>query len=152
MVEIQIDYQGQLRCRSKHVPSETVVETDAPVDNQGRGESFSPTDLVATALGSCMATIIGITARHKNVDVRGMKLSVKKEMSADLPRRIAKLWVEVFMPLSEGHPDKKIFQSAALSCPVQHSINPEIEVNVTWHWLSGAGAPAQPQGAGWTGK
>lgn len=151
MVEIQIDYQGQLRCSSKHVPSGTNVETDAPVDNQGRGESFSPTDLVATALGSCMATIIGITARNKNVDVRGMKLSVKKEMSPDLPRRIGKLLVEIFMPLSEEHPDKKIFQSAALSCPVQHSINPEIEVQVIWRWLSGAGSPAQPQGTGRTG-
>ena len=116
------------------MPSGTKVETDAPVDNQGRGESFSPTDLVATALGTCMATIIGITARHKNVDVREMRVIVKKEISADLPRRIAKLWVEVFMPLRESHPDKKIFQSAALSCPVQHSIHPDIQVNLTWHW------------------
>ena len=152
MVEIQIDYEGQLRCSSQHMPSGTKIETDAPVDNLGRGESFSPTDLVATALGTCMATIIGITARHKNVEVRGMRVIVKKEISADLPRRIAKLWVEVFMPLNEAHPDKKIFQSAALSCPVQHSIHPEIQVNMTWHWEPETAAPAHPQDAGWTGS
>lgn len=134
MVEIKIDYEGQLRCGAEHQPSGTKIQTDAPVDNQGRGESFSPTDLVATALGTCMATMIGITARHKNVDVRGMKIQVKKEIAADLPRRIGKLEVEIFMPLSEQHPDKKIFQSVALSCPVQYSIHPEIEVKVKWHW------------------
>lgn len=134
MVEVRIDYEGQLRCTSQHMPSSTKVETDAPVDNQGRGESFSPTDLVATALGSCMATVIGITAHHRNVDVRGMRVVVQKEMSADLPRRISKVVVEMFMPLNESHPDKKILQSAALSCPVQHSIHPDIEVDLTWHW------------------
>lgn len=149
MVEIQIDYDGQLRCNAKHLPSGKVLETDAPTDNQGRGESFSPTDLVATALGSCMATIIGITARHKNVDVRGMRMNVKKEISADLPRRIAALHVEIFMPLSDSHPDKKVFQSAALSCPVQHSINPEIQVNMKWHWKPDTVSPTQPQGTGW---
>jgi len=134
MVEVRIDYEGQLRCASQHMPSSTKIETDAPVDNQGRGESFSPTDLVATALGSCMATVIGITAHQKNIDVRGMRVVVQKEMSADLPRRIVQLVVEMFMPLSEGHPDRRILQSAALSCPVQHSIHPDIKVDLTWHW------------------
>ena len=151
MVEIRIDYEGQLRCNAQHMPSSSKIETDAPVDNQGRGESFSPTDLVATALGTCMATMIGITARHKNIDVQEMRVTVKKQISDDLPRRIAKLWVEVFMPLSESHPDKKIFQSSALSCPVQHSIHPDIQVNVTWHWKPEEVAPVRSQGTGWTG-
>lgn len=151
MVEIRIDYEGQLRCKAQHMPSSTSLETDAPTDNQGRGESFSPTDLVATALGSCMATMIGITAQHKSIDVRGMRIAVQKEISADLPRRIGKLSVEVFMPLSESHPDKKIFQSSALSCPVQHSIHPDIEVNFTWHWRPDSVSPSSPQGAGWAG-
>ena len=150
MVDIRIDYEGQLRCCAQHMPSSTKLETDAPVDNQGRGESFSPTDLVATALGTCMATIIGITAQHKNIDVRGMRVSVQKEMSDDLPRRIGRLVVEIFMPLSETHPDKKIFQSAALSCPVQHSINPEIQVDLSWHWKPDNVSPVRPQdSSGW---
>ena len=134
MVEIRIDYEGQLRCTSQHMPSSTKIETDAPVDNKGRGESFSPTDLVATALGSCMATVIGITADQKSIDVRGMRVVVQKEMSADLPRRIDQIIVEMFMPLSESHPDRRVLQSAALSCPVQHSIHPDIKVDLTWHW------------------
>ena len=150
MVDIRIDYEGQLRCCAQHMPSSTKLETDAPVDNQGRGESFSPTDLVATALGTCMATIIGITAQHRNIDVRGMRVSVQKEMSDDLPRRIGRLVVEIFMPLSETHPDKKIFQSAALSCPVQHSINPEIQVDLSWHWKPDNVSPVRPQdSSGW---
>jgi putative redox protein len=138
MVEIWIDYEGQLRCDSKHMPSGTKLATDAPVDNQGRGESFSPTDLVATALGSCMATIMGITASHKNIDLGGMRIIVQKHMSPGLPRRIDRLDLEIFMPVVENHPDKKVLQSAALSCPVQHSIHPNIKVDIQWHWMGGS--------------
>ena len=134
MVEIRIDYEGQLHCSAEHMPSGTKIATDAPVDNQGLGESFSPTDLVGTALGSCMATIIGIVAKKKEVDVTGMRVVVRKEMSADLPRRISKLEVEMHMPISEDHPDKEAFQNGAHSCPVQHSIHPEIVVELSWFW------------------
>lgn len=137
MVEIQIDYQGQLHCESRHVPSGTTLATDAPVDNEGRGESFSPTDLVATALGSCMATIMGIAARRKEIALEGMTLVVRKHMSADLPRRIARLELEFTMPLPECHPEAKFLQSAAFTCPVRHSIHPDIEVDVSWHWRPG---------------
>ena len=134
MIEIQIDYEGQLRCSAQHQPSGTKLETDAPVDNQGRGESFSPTDLVATALGTCMATIIGITANRQKIEVAGMTVNVKKEMSADLPRRVAKLHVEIVMPLGESHPDREMIENAAMNCPVQHSIHSDIEVVMQWHW------------------
>ena len=83
MIEIHIDYQGDLRTHAVHGPSQTELITDAPVDNQGRGESFSPTDLVATALGTCMATIMGIVAKRKQIDLRGMTIRVEKHMSAD---------------------------------------------------------------------
>ncbi|MDB4353874.1 OsmC family protein [Akkermansiaceae bacterium] len=127
------------------MPSQTVVATDAPTDNHGRGESFSPTDLLATALGSCMATVMGIAAKHKGVELRGMRIVVGKEMSEDLPRRIAKLGVEIFMPIPEDHPERRILQSAALSCPVQHSIHSDIEVPITWHWQGiGSAVGAQP--------
>ena len=91
MIEISIDYQGQLRCSASHQPSGDCLATDAPVDNNGRGEAFSPTDLVATALGTCMATVMGIVARQKDISLEGMKLRVRKHMSADSPRRISRL-------------------------------------------------------------
>jgi putative redox protein len=134
MVEIQIDYEGQLRCSSQHMPSGQKISTDAPVDNQGRGESFSPTDLVATALGSCMATVMAIAANQRKIDLGGLKMSVKKEMSGDLPRRISRLEIEIFMPLSERHPDAKVLERAAMTCPVYNSIHPDIEGVMTWHW------------------
>ena len=104
MVEIKIDYQGELHCRAIHGPSGTVLETDAPVDNNGRGESFSPTDLVATALGVCMATVMGIVAKRKEISLEGMKVTVKKHMSTDTPRRISKLEVDIEVPLPADHP------------------------------------------------
>lgn len=134
MVEIQINYEGQLRCDARHMPSGTRLATDAPVDNEGLGESFSPTDLVATALGSCMATIMGIAARRKEIDLGGMNIVVQKHMSADLPRRIERLGLEISMPLAEDHPERKFLEAAALACPVQHSIHPDIVVEIQWHW------------------
>lgn len=134
MVEIQIDYEGQLRCSARHMPSGGMISTDAPVDNEGRGESFSPTDLVATALVTCMATIMGIAAKQREIDLGGLRMSVKKEMSADLPRRISRLTVEIFVPLAESHPDRRVLEGAALNCPVNQSIHPDIEVSIAWHW------------------
>lgn len=136
MVKIQIDYEGQLRCAAEHTPSGNKFMTDAPVDNQGRGESFSPTDMVATALGTCMATIMGIAASQREIDLKGLRLIVKKEMSADLPRRIARLEVEIKVPLAGDHPDREVLEHAALTCPVHHSIHPEIEVDIDWRWKS----------------
>ena len=134
MVEIQIDYEGQLRCAAEHMPSGNKLTTDAPVDNKGRGESFSPTDMVATALGTCMATIMGIAAEQREIDLKGLRLIVQKEMSADLPRRIARLEVEINVPVAEDDPDRKVLENAALNCPVNHSIHPDIEVNIDWRW------------------
>ena len=134
MIGISIDYQGQLHCSATHDPSGDSLATDAPVDNNGRGETFSPTDLVATSLGTCMATVMGIVARQKEISLEGMKLGVRKHMSEDTPRRISKLEVEVDMPIPGDHPGCEVLQAAALSCPVHHSIHPEIEVLLTWRW------------------
>ena len=134
MIEIRIDYEGQLHCSATHGPSGDSLATDAPVDNNGLGEAFSPPDLVATALGTCMATVMGIVARQKEISLEGMRLSVRKEMSGDSPRRISKLEVEVDMPISGDHPECKVLQGAALGCPVHHSIHPGIEVLLTWRW------------------
>jgi uncharacterized OsmC-like protein len=134
MVEIQLDYEGDLHCNALHVPSGTRLSTDAPVDNNGRGESFSPTDLVATALGACMATVMGIVAARKEISLEGMKVKARKFMSEDQPRRIVRLEVDLDMPLAGDHPERKVFEGAARGCPVHHSLHPDIEVVMKWSW------------------
>ncbi len=134
MVEIKLTYEGDLHCSATHLPSGNTLVTDAPLDNNGRGQAFSPTDLVATALGSCMATVIGIVARRKELPVEGMTVNVRKIMSEDLPRRIHRLELDLQIPLSATHPDRKLLESAANGCPVHHSIHPDIEVVMNWLW------------------
>ena len=112
MTEVKTVYEGGLECINIHGPSESLCITDAPVDNNGRGRSFSPTDLLATALGSCMATIMGIVAERKGMDLKGMTITVGKHMSDSTPRRVARLDVRIEMPLPEKHPDRKVFESA----------------------------------------
>lgn len=134
MVEIKIDYEGELHCNATHTPSGKKLGTDAPVDNNGKGETFSPTDLVATALGSCMATVIGIVCQRKEIDLTGMKVTVEKHMAEDMPRRIAKLPVTITMPLAQDHPNRKLIENAALTCPVHQSLHPDISVPIVWNW------------------
>ena len=137
MVEIRLSYEGDLHCSAIHTPSGNTLVTDAPLDNNGRGQAFSPTDLVATALGSCMATVIGIVAKRKEIAVEGMTVTVRKFMSEDPPRRIKRLELDLVIPLPATHPDRKILESAARGCPVHHSIHPDIEVVMHWAWLEG---------------
>lgn len=136
MVSIQVEYEGDLRCRAVHGPSGVELITDAPVDNHGRGESFSPTDLVATALATCMATVIGIKARQKGIDPAGMTLHVEKHMSQDSPRRIVALPIRISMPLAADHPERPLLEAVALACPVLQSLHPDIAKQVTWEWQS----------------
>lgn len=134
MIEIRIDYEGELHCSALHVPTGNVLVTDAPVDNNGRGEAFSPTDLVATALGACMATVMGIVAKRKDVELAGMKIVVQKHMSTDAPRRIIALPVAISMPIPADHPIALLLEAAVHACPVHHSIHPDIQVDVIWTW------------------
>ncbi len=133
-VSITVDYTGGLRCCATHGPSKNELITDAPVDNHGKGESFSPTDLVATALATCMATVINIKAQQKGYDITGMKVSVEKHMSEDSPRRIVRLPITIEIPLPEDHPDRKVLEATALGCPVHHSVHPDIDKPVTFVW------------------
>ena len=133
-VSITVDYTGDLRCQATHGPSNNTLITDAPVDNCGKGESFSPTDLVATALASCMATVIGIKAQQKQLDVTGMKVSIEKHMSEDSPRRIVRLPITIEIPLPPDHPERKLLEATALACPVHHSVHPDIDKPVTFVW------------------
>ena len=134
MVKISIRYNGDLRCTAQHKPSGSKISTDAPVDNHGKGELFSPTDLVGTALGSCMATVMGIVADHHALDLRGMEIEITKEMSTNTPRRIARLAAHVRLPLAADHPHRASLERAALTCPVLRSLNPSIETPVEFCW------------------
>jgi putative redox protein len=134
MVEIRIAYQGQLRCQATHAPSGTVLNTDAPVDNMGRGESFSPTDLVATGLGTCILTILGIVAGKRGLDLRAAAVTVRKEMVADPVRRIGRLTVEVRIPAELPEVDRRALEAAAAACPVRQSLHPSVEVPIHFLW------------------
>lgn len=136
MVEINIEYQGQLHCEAVHGPSNATLSTDAPVDNHGRGESFSPTDLVATALGSCVATIMGIYANRHDIDLSGMKVSVEKHMSDDAPRRIMRLPVEIHVPVELEPQHRKAIENAAGHCPVHQSLRADIDAPLNFIYPS----------------
>ena len=133
MVEVNIIYQGNLRCAATHGPSGTVITTDAPKDNHGLGEGFSPTDLVATALGACMLTIMGIAARNLKLALEGTEVTVQKEMTPP-PRRIAKLAVKIKVPLQLDDAHKQKLQEAALTCPVHKSLHPDVAMPVEFIW------------------
>src|SRR5450631_3671285 len=130
-------YAGELRTVATHLQSGSVIQTDPPVDNHGKGESFSPTDLVATALGSCMATIMGIKSRDMGVDLRGMKISIEKTMKAE-PRRIGGVSLTFEFPenLQVDEKQKTLLERAAHTCPVIYSLHPDIEVKVEFNWNS----------------
>lgn len=129
-------YEGNLRTVATHLQSGTVIQTDAPVDNQGKGERFSPTDLVATALGSCMMTLMGIKARDLDLDLRGTKIDIQKLMKAD-PRRIGGVQLTIHLPntLVASEKQQTMLERAARTCPVMYSIHPDIEVDVVFNWM-----------------
>ena len=134
MVKVKINYEGGLRCELEHELSGKTFQTDAPVDNNGKGESFSPTDLCASALGSCIATIVGMQMESLGLDLTGMRIEVQKEMSESLPRRIVKLTTDVWLPIELDDDQQWKVQIAAKNCPVHHSLNPEIEKPINFHW------------------
>lgn len=134
MVAIQFEYQGDLHCRAIHGPSGSELNTDAPKDNQGRGEGFSPTDLVATALGSCMLTVMGIAARTLNIDIAGATATVEKEMTAAPPRRIERLTVRIRVPQSISAENRQKLERAAHTCPVHKSLHPDIQTPIEFTW------------------
>lgn len=129
-----IIYQGDLRTEMTHTKSGQKVITDAPTDNHGKGEAFSPTDLVATALGSCAVTIMGIAADNHDIDIVGTRLEVTKTMASD-PRRIEKAEVVIYMPDNNySDKEKKILTAAALGCPVMATLKPGVgKIDIVWH-------------------
>jgi uncharacterized OsmC-like protein len=135
MVKSSGIYTGGLNCRLTHGPSGTVIETDAPTDNHGRGAAFSPTDLTAASLASCMVTTMAIAAKLKlNRDLPGVRWEVTKEMSADKPRRIVRLAVQIWLPFPKAIDVDGVLEGAARNCPVAQSLAPAVEKVVTFHW------------------
>lgn len=134
MVEVTIAYQGDLRCAVTHDPSGTVLMTDAPKDNHGKGESFSPTDLVASALGTCMLTIMGIAAQTLKIDLKGARATVRKEMAAAPARRIARLAVTIDVPAKLSEEEKQKLMRAAMTCPVHKSLHPDVQMPIEFRW------------------
>lgn len=128
-VEIDITYEGGLHCAAIHEPSKQTLTTDAPVDNGGKGAAFSPTDLVATALGACMVTIMGLVAQRNNLNIDGLQVQVLKEMTADPVRRIGSLKTRLVFPRGKllSVADRAKFEAAAKACPVKQSLHPDLK-------------------------
>lgn len=131
----QIIYKGHLRTEATHHKSKTIIETDAPTDNEGKGEKFSPTDLLATSLGSCMMTLIGIKARDLGVTLDGTTIEITKIMKPN-PRRVGGVKVEFEFPknLIIDEKQKAILEHTAIHCPVAKSIHPDIEQDIHFNW------------------
>jgi uncharacterized OsmC-like protein len=132
-VEIRGVYVGELKVEVTHGPSRTSFATEAPVDNGGKGGSFSPTDLVATALGACMLTTMGIVAERDGIKLRGARARVEKHMNAN-PRRIGRLPVVLEMPAGLSPDDRRRLENAANGCPVKRSLHPDVELSVEFKY------------------
>lgn len=133
MATIETTYQGILRTQAIHVQSGTEILTDAPVDNQGKGEAFSPTDLLAASLGSCMLTIMGITAREHQINIDDTTCAITKIMAAN-PRRVGEIEIDLKFPEKYADKQQKILERAALTCPVYLSLHPDIKKSVKFNW------------------
>jgi putative redox protein len=133
MATIETVYLGGLRTEATHVQSGTKIITDAPVDNQGKGEAFSPTDLLSAALASCMLTIMGIKARAHNIDIDNTTCSVTKIMAAD-PRRVAEIIISFKFPKQYTEQEQAMLERAALTCPVYYSVHEDLKKTVDFGW------------------
>jgi putative redox protein len=133
MVGIKIEYVGDLHCKATHIPSGVELITDAPADNMGKGETFSPTDLVATALGTCILTVMGTKAHSMGIDLTGATIVVDKEMASS-PRRIGRLATRVAIPQQLAERDRKVLEASAFTCPVHKSMSSDVEMPITFQW------------------
>lgn len=133
MATSKVTYQGDLRTSSIHINSGSEIISDAPLDNNGKGEAFSPTDTVANALASCMFTVMGIKAREMEVDFTGSTAEVTKIMAAD-PRRISEIHVTFAMSINPDEKTKTILERTAMTCPVFYSLHPEIKKEIVFNW------------------
>lgn len=134
MVKTSVEYAGELRCEAVHGPSGSRIETDAPADNHAQAARFSPTDLVGTALGTCAATMMGIVAQEFGWDLRGLRVDVEKDMTAEPPRRIARLGLRFRMPVRLAPIHRDVLERTAAQCPVRRSLHPDVRVETVFEW------------------
>lgn len=134
-VRIQVSYEGDLQCSAMHEPSQDVLHTDAPKDNQGKGQHFSPTDLLATSLGTCMLTTMGIAAKAHQIDMATAKAQVDKEMGATPRRHVQKVTIKITLAASLDSKARTILEKAATNCPVAASLAPTTEVDVEFIYI-----------------
>ena len=128
-----IIYKGHFRCECTHLQSGTVIETDAPTDNRGKGERFSPTDSLCVALATCVVTTMALKATDMQIELAGTSIAVTKHMLSD-PRRIGKIDVILTLPATADEKDRLILQRVGDNCPVAKSLHPDLEVNIEYHW------------------
>ena len=133
MVKMSVKYTGEKHCELIHGPSGTQIETDAPKDNQGKGERFSPTDLVGAALASCILTTMAIVAERDGISIEGARAEVQKEMNPQ-PRRIARLPVQIYLAKELTPDHRKKLENAAHHCPVHKSLHPDVQVTMDFHY------------------
>lgn len=129
----KVIYKGELRTASTHLASGKEVITDAPLDNQGKGEAFSPTDLLSSSLASCVMTIMGIKSRDMDIDLTGMTAEVTKVMAAN-PRRVETVKIKISIPSNPDQKSKTIIENAGNACPVAKSLHPDLKQEITYHW------------------
>jgi putative redox protein len=129
-----IIYKGNLRCEAEHLQSKTTIETDAPTDNRGKGERFSPTDLLCVSLATCMLTTMGIKAADMNINISNTRADVTKHMASD-PRRVSKIEVTVTLPGNANEKERIILEKTGTNCPVAKSIHPEIVLVLNYQWI-----------------
>ena len=134
MVKLNVSYEGNLRCKLTHEQSGSVIQTDAPKDNMGKGELFSPTDLVAAALSSCMLTVMGITANRHHINLQGARAEVSKEMVTSPVRRIGVITVDIYMPAGISLEQRTLLENTAHTCPVHKSLHPDVQALITFHY------------------
>lgn len=130
----KVTYLGELRTKNQHLKSGNIYTTDAPVDNNGKGEAFSPTDTVATGLANCMLTVMGIKAEKMDIDLSGTTAEVTKIMASD-PRRISEIIINIDFPVQAEEKTRAILENTARTCPVMHSLHPDIRKVVTFNWM-----------------
>ena len=132
MPTVSCRYRGELRCEATHHGSGAVLITDAPIDNAGKGEEFSPTDLLATSVATCMLTIMGITAKSRNWSIEGSTADVEKQMTQSGPRKVEKLRVHLKLPHQLSNEQRSLLQRVAEQCPVKRSLDPSIHLELIW--------------------
>ena len=134
MTKVKCSYLGDLKCEAIHLQSGSLIKTDAPLDHCGKGESFSPTDLLATSLGTCLLTIMAIKAKLKGFDLEGIYLNIEKLMAQNSERKIQELIIDIFIPNSTSNETIDFLKKASEDCPVKRNLSQEIDININWHY------------------